>query len=844
MKTIFKTIVFLLALLLPATVSAHDFEVNGIYYNVINDNEVEVTYKGPNFYSFSNEYSGNVIIPIDITYNAKNYTVSTIGNNAFYYCTGMTSIVIPNSIDSISNGAFQGCSSLTSIDIPISVKSIGNAAFYGCSNLLNIEIPNSVKSIGDMLFIYCTSLTNVTLGNSVKSIGNSAFNRCTSLTSIDIPNSVISIGNYAFNGCSSLSSIIIPNSVTTIGDEAFSNCSSLTSINIPNSVTTIGDMAFSGCSGLTNIHIPNSVTSIGNYAFNNCSGLTSIVVASGNTKYDSRNNCNAIIETASNTLMTGCQNTNIPNSITTIGNLAFNGCNGLTSIEIPNSVILIGYRAFDGCSNLTNIGIPNTVTRIKANAFNGTAWYENQPDGVVYAGSVAYKYKGTMPSETSITLKEGTSGITSDAFAGCTGLISIDIPNSVFNIGSGAFDWTKWYDNQPDGVIYAGLVAYSYKGYMPSGTSIILKEGTLGIGDYAFGSMEMKSGSNINRDYRWDLVHIEIPNSVIHIGEGAFNMSRLTRIEIPNSVTHIDDYAFNYCTSLTSIEIGNSVIDIGDNAFYGCSGRIYCYGTTPPRCYNDHTFSDYSATLHVPATSLASYFTTPVWCNFENIVGDAVAPSGISISKDSVEIQLGEQLNLTATVTPANASNKEIYWYSSDTNVATMDNGTVIANGIGECDIIAFCFGMRLVCHVSVFNRISIEEQEAMVQPNHILTLTPTAPVMPEGFIATSSDPSVAAVRVINERVQVVGIKEGTTTITVGSTDGTAVPATCVVTVYTEPGDVNMDGFVNISDVTDIIDYLLSGNVNNFKEANADLDGDGRVSIGDVTDLIDQLLGS
>ena len=170
-------------------------------------------------------------------------------------------------------------------------------------------------------------------------------------------------------------------------------------------------------------------------------------------------------------------------------------------------------------------------------------------------------------------------------------------------------------------------------------------------------------------------------------------------------------------------------------------------------------------------------------------------------------------------------------------------NGMVMPVGFGECDIVAMCFGMRAVCHVTVANRIMLDQQEAMLLPNHMLTLTPTAPVMPTGFVATSSDPAVAAVRVMSGRVQVVGLKEGTTTITVNSKDGTAMPATCLVTVYTEHGDANMDGFTDIDDVTAVINHILGDDVNSFKTDNADLNGDGTIDIDDITVLIGNILG-
>ena len=250
---------------------------------------------------------------------------------------------------------------------------------------------------------------------SVTSIGDSAFDGCSGLTSITIPESVTSIGKSAFSGCSGLTSINIPESVTSIGKSAFWGCSGLTSINIPEGVTSIGESAFRGCSGLTSITIPESVTNIGDYAFEGCWGLTSITVASGNTFYDSRNNCNAIIETSSNTLIAGCQNTIIPNSVTSIGNSAFYGCSSLTSVIIPEGVTSIGNSAFYGCSGLTSINIPEGVTSIGNYAFDGC--------------------RGL----TSINIPEGVTSIGNSAFYGCSSLTSVTIPESVTSIGESAF---------------------------------------------------------------------------------------------------------------------------------------------------------------------------------------------------------------------------------------------------------------------------------------------------------------------------------------------------------------------------------------------------------------------
>ena len=335
---------------------AHDFEVDGIFYNKTSDNTVAVTYKGYSYDSYSNEYAGDVVIPSSVDYNGATYSVTSIGTSAFNECTSLTSIEIPISVTSIGYNAFFDCSSLTSIEIPNSVTWIGNRAFYYCLGLTGIEIPNSVTSIGKCAFSWCESLTSIVVDS-----GNTKYDSRNGCNAI-----IETASNTLIAGCQNT---IIPNSVTSIGDDAFGGHTSLTGIEIPNSVTSIGDGAFNGCSGLTSIEIPNSVKSVGYYAFAGCSSLTSIVVDSGNTKYDSRNGCNAIIETASNTLIAGCQNTIIPNSVTSIEEWAFIGHTSLTSIEIPNSVTSIGDDAFAYCSSLTSIEIPNRVVWIGNSAF-------------------------------------------------------------------------------------------------------------------------------------------------------------------------------------------------------------------------------------------------------------------------------------------------------------------------------------------------------------------------------------------------------------------------------------------------------------------------------------------
>ena len=353
-----KQLLFLILIFFPMLANADRIKIDGIYYNLDTYYKTAcVTNDGVNYIDSNPKYySGDVVIPEKISYEEVEYSVT-----------------------SIDNSAFSRCSSLTSITIPNSVTSIGGNAFYGCSGLTSITIPNSVTSIGHAAFTDCAGLTSI----------------------------IVEAGNPNFDSRNNCNAII-----ETASNTLIAGCMNTT---IPNSVASIGSSAFSGCTGLTSITIPNSVTSIDEYAFSHCSSLTSIIVEAGNPNFDSRNNCNAIIETSSNTLLYGCMNTTIPNSVTSIGSRAFEGCTDLTSITIPNSVTSIGSCAFYECSGLTSITIPNSVTSIGSCAF--------------------IRCTGL----TSITIPNSLTSIVSQAFMGCTGLTSVTIPNCVTKIGYEAF---------------------------------------------------------------------------------------------------------------------------------------------------------------------------------------------------------------------------------------------------------------------------------------------------------------------------------------------------------------------------------------------------------------------
>jgi hypothetical protein len=508
-----------------------DFTYKGITYTVLTDNTCETKQGryGIGTWLAGNKFSGDLVIPKTVRDEfGYDYTVTKIGDYAFYNCPDLTSVTIPNSVTSIGKYAFSDCYDLASVTIPNSVASIGDGAFSGCSDLTSVTIPNSVTSIGDGAFSGCSDLTSVTIPNSVTSIGDSAFQGCNGLAKVCITDLASWCGisfsdeysnplyyaHHLYLNDIEVKNLVIPKTVASIGVRAFANCSALTSATISSSVS---DYAFYGCTGLTSVTIGSSVTSIGSNAFENCSGLTKVCItdlaAWCGINYSADEYANPLYY-AHHLYLNDIEVTNlvIPGTVTSIGDLAFADCYGLTSVTIPNSVTSIGDLAFADCHGLTSVAIPNSVTSIGGEAFINCSGL------------------------TSVSISNSVTEISDGAFYGCDGLTSVIIPNSVTSIGYYAFEYCS------------GL------------TSVAISNSVTSIGGEAFAGC-------------YGLTSVTIPNSVSSIGDSAFaSCYGLTSVSIASSVKRIGSGTFQGCDGLTSVIIPNSVTSIGYYAFEYCSG--------------------------------------------------------------------------------------------------------------------------------------------------------------------------------------------------------------------------------------------------------------------------------
>ena len=624
-------------------------------------------------------YTGTIVIPASVTYSGTTYSVTSIGFDAFFECSGLTSVTIGNSVTSIGMEAFFGCSSLTSVvwnakncsnsggfDSQVEsfvfgneVETIPASCCSGMNKLSSIEIPNSVTSIGDLAFSECRGLTSVTIPNSVTSIGSGAFSDCSSLTSVTIPNSVTSIGYMAFAGCYSLTSVTIPNSVTSIGDRAFRDCSSLTSVTIPNSVTSIGMGAFAGCSSLTSVTIPNSVTSIGDYAFYGCSSLTAIYVPCGEME-----RFNQMLVWAYRDKV---KYASLPYTITINaehGNVTYpqTMCDDMSLNATPE----YGYHFVKWSDGVTDnprtIELTQDITLTAEFAKNTytISTESSNPEWGTTAGGKSALYLDEI--EISATANYGYHFVQwSDREYICD------------SWWDGVCEWGHWgdYNTEPtrtivverDSVFTATFAKNVYTitknaehGYISGNSSAeYLDYVTLTVTpDYGYHFTQWSDGLKDNprifrltqdttftAEFAYDRVgtcgkdlalvwSYDPANKVLTIGNaGEFTENMQFGVEAPtemeelvigNNVTAIGENAFAGISTLKKVSIGESVKTIHNNAFYNCVDleTIFNYRPTPTNAYSTafDGVDKFECILYVLPNSIDMYKNASVWRDF------------------------------------------------------------------------------------------------------------------------------------------------------------------------------------------------------------------------------------
>lgn len=605
--------------------------------------------------------------------------VATIGEYAFYK-SGLPAVSVANTVKSVGNYAFAYNTNLQYATID--ATTIGNQAFYG-SGLKQVDVESNVQSIGAFAFAYCASLETANI--SADNIGSSAFSECTGLVSAVLADKTTTIGSAAFSGDSSLASINLPEGVTRINDNTFYNTSSLHEITLPSTLTAIGASAFEG-GGLTSLIVPAATTTVSAQAFASIPAISTVTFEDSKTTIDLANtsfdstpvttlNINRQVnyDTTSNSPFqtnTGLTSVSMNDQPTSILKGMFQNCRALTTARVGDNVGEIGEYAFAGCWSLNTVNVPDGVAEIKAHTFNGCSSLEalTLPTSVTHLREYSLANSGLRSFVFEPTLIQAAIG----SFKGCTSLQDVvaksgsktlEISNSADSRGMFAdCPLLKVSIDRP--LSYSILSEYGYSPFYRVNT---LK--TVELGDYP----------------------TTVPDNMF------YGCSGLTDVVIGDGVTSFGNWAFSGCSSIQRFYFGGNVESIGDEAFSDCSAMVELWSkaAVPPTC-GDQALADinkWDCELYVPMGTVPAYSAAEQWQDFFYLgesTGKSILPTGISLDKLSLSMEVDDNSTINAVVLPASVDSEWTpTWYSTNENVAVVANGRVTAVGAGTCQIVA-----------------------------------------------------------------------------------------------------------------------------------------------------------
>lgn len=612
--------------------------------------------------------------------NVKEVTVpvqAIIGTKAFSQCTSLLKFGFTYNenllegpvLSNVGAFAFEGCSSLTEIELPDSVNEIGTGAFSECTSLAEFDFPDNVTTIEDSTFFGCSALDMEKLPDQITEINDAAFSGCTSLSVSEIPLGVTRLGDQAFSGCTAIENINVPSSISSIGAGVFSNCTSLESATVPDNLKSFGDSMFSGCTSLESCNIPSRLEAFGNGTFASCG------------KLDFDDEIPAAISSIGSSTFYNCTSLsdfNFNENISTIGDYAFMGCSSLDFDELPSSLASIGTAAFANCSSLSKIEIPASVTEISASAFAG-----------------CYSVSEVVFDNQEIT-------ISSRAFANCTSLSNVVIPEKAIYVAPNAFSNCNPQMTVSCYSTSAALESVTSSGvpyeviYPVSSIEITGPDKTLKKGETAQLAAEFTPLEATNKNVTW----ISINEDVATVSENGLVTAASNGTAVIRAVTEDGGYSAEFEVECT-VPVESITIDNKTDSVYEDSYKFFNYVVTPSNAdLTEITFSSSDSSIAeinndgiMKAVAPGKVtITVSTACgktdSFELTVNEYIPVESITIDKAEISLNISDTIKLNATVSPANASEPDVYWYSEDDSIATVnENGNVTAHKAGTVNI-------------------------------------------------------------------------------------------------------------------------------------------------------------